>query len=142
MTTEWHRPLARAASHLRHVWQQEPLVFFSGETILKGKLSLPEVAPLIDSGVLPAGSAEVGGAGDWRSVPLGGPVSKVLPNRTVYANNAGMYLPKLAELCVATVDTLDWPSSCNCYMSSPGLQVLGSYGPSLASLRTPSLPND
>eukprot|EP00445_Apocalathium_hangoei_P013428 CAMPEP_0203873610 /NCGR_PEP_ID=MMETSP0359-20131031/19838_1 /ASSEMBLY_ACC=CAM_ASM_000338 /TAXON_ID=268821 /ORGANISM="Scrippsiella Hangoei, Strain SHTV-5" /LENGTH=385 /DNA_ID=CAMNT_0050792311 /DNA_START=3 /DNA_END=1160 /DNA_ORIENTATION=- len=126
---EWRRVFSQAAGPLSASWQRTPTVFMHGEALVKGRLTLADVAPLVDSGQMPAGCAALSGGsyasrgGSWTSAPLKGPLAEVLPAATVYANNAGMYMPALAELCIAGVETFGWPITCNAYLSAPGLQV-------------------
>uniref|UniRef100_A0A7S4VSF2 Bifunctional lysine-specific demethylase and histidyl-hydroxylase n=1 Tax=Alexandrium monilatum TaxID=311494 RepID=A0A7S4VSF2_9DINO len=124
MAVEWQQFFRQVRGKLAGAWGRHPLVLAKGEAALRGRLTLADVAPLVDSGLLPAGCAALGaGARDWRSVPLSGPLAEVLPSATAYANNAGLYLSTLAEVCLAAVQVLGWPTTCNAYLSGSGLAV-------------------
>lgn len=48
-------------------------------------------------------------------------MSEVIKSRTVYANNAGVYLPGLAELCLSALKLWQMPCAANVYGSGPEL---------------------
>lgn len=126
MVAEWQRVFRQTSRALSSSWQRAPCVFLQRDPYLAGRLGLADVAALVDKGVLPVGCAELGGTqgrGTWSSAPLGAPLRQALPGTTVYANNAGLYLPALAELSLAAVDTLGWPITCNAYLTGAGREV-------------------
>eukprot|EP00439_Symbiodinium_sp_Y106_P044957 s2884_g5.t1 len=52
-----------------------------------------------------------------------GPVREAMAQATVYANNAGLYMPGAAQLCLASLRSFGWPSAANAYITGPGLEV-------------------
>lgn len=120
---QWGRFFDHLAPSLASAWQKRPALCLRGHDAIVGQLDASTIARLIDEGTLPAGRAALGQAGDWSSKALERPTAEVIVVSTVYANNAGMYIPSLAGLCLAAVDTLGWPVTANAYLSAPGLEV-------------------
>ncbi|CAL1159240.1 unnamed protein product [Cladocopium goreaui] len=118
----WRQLLQPLCHDLQQTWGR-PAVLGRSEAVAASALeALKDLSLFIDSGLLPAGCTGHSN-GSWHSRPLPGRFRDVVTKRTIYANNAGLYLPGLAEFCLAALKTFQWPCAANVYASPAALEV-------------------
>ncbi|CAK9057337.1 unnamed protein product [Durusdinium trenchii] len=121
----WSHVLRPLCHELQRAWNKQPLLLerCNREAAHLAEEALKDFSLFVDSGLLPAGSAAPtsSATASWWSQPVPGRTRDV--SNTVYANNAGLYLPGLAELCLSALATFQWPCAANVYRTARAIEV-------------------